>query len=191
MFAAASVFGGVAHAGIVWNSANMVNVDNAGNYTGAVWSTTGCCAGLTVTQGAAYGGSSAVSLPLTLVDGTMHLFFAGYTFPVNLLAVDMFFDESTAGAAAQITVFNNGVTTSGSGNQPGYAFVGSNPNGGLSYTIGGRTVTASNFSVFDSVNNIAQLDLTVGPTQSGAAPEPGSIGLMLVGVSLIALKRSL
>jgi hypothetical protein len=169
-----------------------VGVDSTGNYTGAIWTTSAtdpCCASMTVTEGATYGSSLAFAFPSTLADGTLHLYVAGYAVGATFLGVDLFFDSATtSGAAAQITVLNDGTNTiSGSGSQPGFGFGGSNPNGSLSYSIGGRTVTASNFHNIDLSNSIVAFDLTTGPPSSGAAPEPASFVLLggaLIGISI-------
>jgi len=168
----------------------MVGVDANGSFSGGIWTAGNdtCCAAMSVTQGANYGSSTAFSLPADLTDGTYHLFFTGYPFGVTNFAIDLFFGSPSVGSAAQITAYFDGTnTSSGTGTQPGYGFTGNPPNGSLTFVDGPATVTASNFQIVDQQSSIVGLDLTV--TGAGAAtPEPASIGLISMGVGLLALR---
>jgi hypothetical protein len=186
---------GAAHASIAFQAAHLVGVDTNGSYNfSGIWATEPCCASLAVSEGATYGTSSPFSFPNTLLNGTLHLYFTGYNFGTPRLAANLFFDGSNvAGGAAQITIMTDGSSTiSGTGTQIGYGNSTLNPNGTLTYSVGGETVTASNFQVLDQANAIIAFDLTTTGGDATGAPEPGSFVLLggaLVAISVRARRR--
>jgi hypothetical protein len=206
--------GGVAQAGIVLDGASLLTIDPAtGAYSAnGIFSTTGCCDGLNVYVGSIGSLGSALSLSTglapdtypdlayTLPNGTTSFVLEGTVIWGAINGTDLFFNMpfGTGNVGSQgpsITAYldgsNNLASGSASNTQPNWVLSIANlPNGGLSFSGGGQTVTLSNYaSGFDPNNSLdyASFDLTV--TSAGSVPEPGTVLLFGAGLAAIGLVR--
>ena len=208
--------GGVAQAGIVLDGASLTATDpTTGSYNGiGEFSTTGV-----VSVASLYVGSVALvnllgttlsaapdggyqDLAYSLPNGTTSFVLEGAFAWSPTNATDLFFNMpwgfgTVASQGPSITAYLDGSNTLSSGiagsTQPSWGYSPFMPNGGLSFTGGGQTVTLSNYAYgIDPANglNSASFDLTVTSAGSSGAPEPGTVWFMLgAGGGLLALRR--
>ena len=192
--------GAAAKAGVVLDGVHLVGVDGSGSYAGGIFSTTGCCAGMSV-----YVGSVAVAnqvVPVTGAtpddtwldlaytvpdDATTHIVLeSSYFYPTY--GTELFFNApfgtgnvgaSGPSVVAYLDDSNNLASSFAPNAVPDWADAFyAQSGGGLSFTDGTETVTLSNYQVTsDDVNGDASVafDLTATDSASAGAPEPGTL----------------
>jgi hypothetical protein len=202
---ALSLAGGVAQAGIILNGAHILALNNNGNYTGGIESTTGCCAVASLFASGNLLTPTALGAPNSGLSGFMDL---AFSLPVGKTSfvleggagrgTDLFFNMDfsvfVGNAGPSITAFldASGNLAGGSPGSPGSTpawsfFAAQVPDAGLFFSSGTQTVTLSNYVAVGGSNSF---DLTVVDSALTGAPEPGTVWCMFgAAAGLLALRR--